>query len=303
MKQASAELKFEKAALLRDKIRSISELEEKQKIINTDKQTDKDVAAFAKNENTAFCEMFFVRGGKVIGRENYRIDNIARSSDSEIMTDFVKQFYENSEFIPEEILTEYEIEDAELITEWLREKRGRKVTIATPKIGDKLKLVRMVKMNAELALGNYTIRQLKEKEKNALLDDMQKSLGLAKRPYRIEAYDISNIQGSDNVGAMAVFENGRPAKKKYRIFKIKSFEGADDYGAMREVIYRRFRHALEEEEQIADGKMNAADAKFLPVPDLVPVSYTHLDGYKRQGYSDTQAVFRKDLGACRARRR
>ncbi len=269
MKQASAELKFEKAALLRDKIRSILELEEKQKIINTDKQTDKDVAAFAKNENTAFCEMFFVRGGKVIGRENYRIDNIARSSDSEIMTDFVKQFYENSEFIPEEILTEYEIEDAELITEWLREKRGKKVTIATPKIGDKLKLVRMVKMNAELALGNYTIRQMKEKEKNALLDDMQKSLGLSKRPYRIEAYDISNIQGSDNVGAMAVFENGRPAKKKYRIFKIKSFEGADDYGAMREVIYRRFRHALEEEEQIADGKMNAADAKFLPVPDLI----------------------------------
>lgn len=149
------------------------------------------------------------------------------------------------------------------------EKRGKKVTIATPKIGDKLKLVRMVKMNAELALGNYTIRQLKEKEKNALLDDMQKSLGLAKRPYRIEAYDISNIQGSDNVGAMAVFENGRPAKKKYRIFKIKSFEGADDYGAMREVIYRRFRHALEEEEQIADGKMNAADAKFLPAPDLI----------------------------------
>lgn len=126
MKQASAELKFEKAALLRDKIRSILELEEKQKIINTDKQTDKDVAAFAKNENTAFCEMFFVRGGKVIGRENYRIDNIARSSDSEIMTDFVKQFYQNSEFIPEEILTEYEIEDAELITEWLRKSEAKR---------------------------------------------------------------------------------------------------------------------------------------------------------------------------------
>lgn len=269
MKQASAELKFEKAALLRDKIRSISELEEKQKIINTEKQTDKDVAAFARNENTAFCEMFFIRGGKVIGRENYKIDHVAQASDSEIMTDFVKQFYQNSEFIPEEILTEYEIDDAELIAEWLRERRGKKVTIITPKIGDKLKLVRMVKMNAELALGNYMIRQMKEKEKNALLEDLQKSLGLAQPPYRIEAYDISNIQGTDNVGAMAVFENGRPAKRKYRIFKIKSFEGADDYAAMREVIYRRFRHALEEEDQIAAGQLNKNDAKFLPLPDLV----------------------------------
>ena len=269
MKKASAELKFERAGLLRDKIRSISELEDKQKIINTDKQTDKDVAAFAKNENTAFCEMFFVRGGKIIGRENYKIDNISQSTDTEIMTDFVKQFYQNSSYIPEEILTEYEIEDAELITEWLREKRGKKVTISTPQRGDKLKLVRMVRMNADVALGNYTIKQLKEKEKNSLLEDMQKQLGLAKPPVRIEAYDISNTQGTDNVGAMAVFENGRPAKRKYRIFKIKSFEGADDYEAMKEVIYRRFRHGVEEEEQIESGAMSREEAKFLPLPDLI----------------------------------
>ncbi len=269
MKKASAELKFEKAAMLRDKIRSVEEIEDKQKIINTEKQTDKDVAALAKSENTAFCEMFFVRGGKVIGRESYKIDNISQSSDSEIMTDFVKQFYQNSSYIPEEILTEYEIGDLELITEWLREKRGKKVVIMTPKIGDKLKLVRMVKMNAEVALGNYKIKQLKEKEKNSLLEDMQKHLGLEKQPNRIEAYDISNIQGADNVGAMAVFENGKPAKRKYRIFKIKSFEGADDYSAMKEVIYRRFRHALEEEEQIASGKLNRNNAKFLPLPDLI----------------------------------
>lgn len=269
MKKASAELKFERAGLLRDKIRSISELEDKQKIINTDKQTDKDVAAFAKNENTAFCEMFFVRGGKIIGRENYKIDNISQSTDTEIMTDFVKQFYQNSSYIPEEILTEYEIEDAELITEWLREKRGKKVTISTPQRGDKLKLVRMVRMNADVALGNYTIKQLKEKEKNSLLEDMQKQLGLAKPPFRIEAYDISNTQGTDNVGAMAVFENGRPAKRKYRIFKIKSFEGADDYEAMKEVIYRRFRHGVEEEEQIESGAMSREEAKFLPLPDLI----------------------------------
>lgn len=269
MKKASAELKFEKAALLRDKINSIAELDEKQKIINTDKQTDKDVIAFAKNENTAFCEVFFVRGGKIIGRENYKLDNISQSTDNEIITDFVKQFYQSSLFIPEEILTQYEIEDADVIADWLREKRGKKVVISSPKIGDKLKLVKMVKLNADVALSNYTIMQMKEKEKNTLLEDMQTQLGLENIPYRIEAYDISNIQGTDNVGAMAVFENGKPAKRKYRIFKIKSFEGADDYGAMKEVIYRRFRHAREEEEQIAAGEMNNGDAKFLPLPDLI----------------------------------
>ena len=247
MKKASAELKFEKAALLRDKINSIAELDEKQKIINTEKQTDKDVIAFAKNENTAFCEVFFVRGGKIIGRENYKLDNISQSTDNEIITDFVKQFYQSSLFVPEEILTQYEIEDTEVIADWLREKRGKKVVISSPKIGDKLKLVKMVKLNADVALSNYTIMQMKEKEKNTLLEDMQMQLGLENIPYRIEAYDISNIQGADNVGAMAVFENGKPAKRKYRIFKIKSFEGADDYGAMKEVIYRRFRHAREEE--------------------------------------------------------
>ena len=269
MKKASAELKFEKAALLRDKINSIAELDEKQKIINTEKQTDKDVIAFAKNENTAFCEVFFVRGGKIIGRENYKLDNISQSTDNEIITDFVKQFYQSSLFIPEEILTQYEIEDTDVIADWLREKRGKKVVISSPKIGDKLKLVKMVKLNADVALSNYTIMQMKEKEKNTLLEDMQMQLGLENIPYRIEAYDISNIQGADNVGAMAVFENGKPAKRKYRIFKIKSFEGADDYGAMKEVIYRRFRHAREEEEQIASGEMNNGDARFLPLPDLI----------------------------------
>lgn len=269
MKKASAELKFEKAAMLRDKINSIAELEEKQKIINTDKQTDKDIIAFAKNENIAFCEVFFVRGGKIIGRENYKLDNISQSTDSEIITDFVKQFYQGSLFIPEEILTQYEIEDADIIADWLREKRGKKVVISSPKIGDKLKLIKMVKLNADVALSNYTIMQMKEKEKNTLLEDMQTQLGLDNIPYRIEAYDISNIQGTDNVGAMAVFENGHSAKRKYRIFKIKSFEGADDYGAMKEVIYRRFRHAREEEEQIASGEINSSDAKFLPLPDLI----------------------------------
>lgn len=269
MKTASRKLEFEKAAMLRDRINAVTDIEEKQKIINASKQTDKDVIAVALGERTAFCEVFFVRGGKVLGRESYKIDNAENSTGAEVITDFVKQFYQSSDYIPEEILTEYEIEDCEAIADWLRSRKGKKVTIAMPRRGEKLQLVQMVKKNADIALENYKIKVLKEREKNTILDALQKTLGLDCAPIRIEAYDISNIMGEDNVGGMVVFENGRPAKRKYRIFKIKSFEGADDYAAMKEVIYRRFRHALDEEEKIADGQMKLSEAKFLPLPDLI----------------------------------
>ncbi len=269
MTEASLNMEYEKAADLRDKIRAIHDIEERQKIINTEKQDNKDVIALAREDAVAFCEVFFIRNGKVMGRESYRIDNTRHSSNEEILTDFVKQFYQSGGNIPEEILTEYEIEDGDAITEWLRGQKKRKVTISNPKRGEKLRLVEMVKKNADIALGNYKIKVMKEREKNTVLDAMRELLRLEKRPSRIEAYDISNIQGSDNVGAMAVFENGKSAKRKYRQFKIKSFEGADDYAAMKEVIYRRFRHALEEKELIEKGKMQRKDAKFLPLPDLI----------------------------------
>lgn len=269
MKTASKMLEFERAAALRDKINAITDIEEKQKIINTDKQDDRDVIAVAYNENIAFCEIFFVRSGKVLGRESYKIDNAQNTAPEEIVTDFVKQFYQNCDYIPGEILTEYEIYDKELIADWLRARKNKKVKIIVPKRGEKLQLVRMVKKNADMALENYKLKVMKEREKNKLLDTLQETLGLSKSPGRIEAYDISNISGADNVGGMVVFENGKPAKRKYRIFKIKSFDGADDYAAMKEVIYRRFRHALEEEEKINNGEMRLSDAKFLPLPDLI----------------------------------
>ncbi len=269
MKTASKNLEFEKAAALRDKIHSINEIENKQKAINTEKQNDKDIIALAAEDNLAFCEVFFVRNGKMTGRESYKIDNTSSCEPQEIMTDFVKQFYSASTDIPDEILTEYEIDDCDAISGWLRERKGKKVVVASPKRGEKLDLVKMVEKNAVTTLANHKIKLLKEKEKSGVLEDMRTALGLQFTPKRIEAYDISNIQGEDNVGGMVVFENGRPAKRKYRIFKIKSFEGADDYAAMREVIYRRFRHALEEEEQIDSGTLNIRDAKFLPLPDLI----------------------------------
>ena len=269
MQTASKNLEYEKAAALRDKIRSINEIDEKQRVINTDKQNDKDVIAITEDDKLTFCEILFVRMGKVTGHKSYKLDNTANSDSAEILNDFVKQFYAQSSDIPDEVLTKYEIADAEIIGEWLRERKGRKVSIISPKRGEKLSLVKMADKNALTSLENYKIKQFKEKEKSAVLDELQSALNLSEYPKRIEAYDISNIQGSDNVGGMAVFENGKSAKRKYRIFKIKSFEGADDYAAMREVIYRRFRHAMEEEEQIANGMLNARDAKFLPLPDLI----------------------------------
>lgn len=269
MREASKKLEFEKAAALRDKIRAIEEIEEKQKVINADKQSDHDVIALAKGNNISFCEVFFVRGGKILGCESYKIDNSANSEESEILTDFVKQFYDSAEYIPPEILTETEIEDKETIEEWLSGIKKRRVRISSPKRGEKHHLMEMVHKNAQTALDNHNVKVMKEHEKNTVLEKLQEAAGLENIPMRIEAYDISNIQGEDNVGAMVVFENGKPAKRKYRIFKIKSFDGADDYAAMREVIYRRIRHASEEEYLIENGKMNRHEAKFLPLPDLI----------------------------------
>lgn len=268
MKSASEKLEFEKAAQIRDKIQSIKSIDEKQKIINS-KQTDGDIIALITAENKAFTEVFFVRSGKIVGRENYRIDDVADISNEQIMTDFVKQFYSNANYIPQEILLEYEIDDVDLLQDWLSDRRGRRVSIQVPKIGEKKHLIEMVKKNAEIAAENFKVEKLKYERKNTVLTRLAACLGLESEPKRIESYDISNISGSENVGAMVVFRNGYPDKKAYRKFKIKGFEGQDDYGAMREVIYRRFRHALEENDAIEAGTMNKEDAKFLPLPDLI----------------------------------
>ena len=269
MEQASEQLEFEKAALLRDKIRSISALEEKQKIINASHQIDEDIIAFYTADNFGYFEVFFVRGGKLLGRENYRIDHLQDADETQLMTDFVKQFYADSIYVPQQILLETPVEDQETIEEWLSGRRGRKVQISVPSRGEKRRLVELVKKNAQLAVDNELVKLKKYEEKNNALQELAKVVGFEKPPRRVESYDISNIAGSENVASMVVFENGKPAKKKYRKFKIKSFEGADDYASMQEVLYRRFRHALEEEEAIRDGKLQEAEAKFLPLPDLL----------------------------------
>ena len=208
MSIASKNMQYEKAAVIRDKIKSIRELSDRQKINNTSNFNDVDAIAVAHDDELAFVEMFFIRDGKVLGREHYRIDNVKYSSESEIITDFIKQFYESSDIIPDEIITEYPINDLDAVSEWLRELKGKRVTLTNPKRGEKVKLVSMVKTNAEKTLSNHKLTVLKQKEKSGILSCLKDILMLDTIPNRIEAYDISNISGCDNVGAMVVFEYG-----------------------------------------------------------------------------------------------
>lgn len=267
MNEASAGMEFELAASLRDKIRAINLLDEKQRIINSDKQTDLDMIGIGIFESRAFVEAFFIRGGKILGRESYALPDA--ETEKEALQDFVKQFYADAKDIPGEILLSCDIDDRELIEEWLFEKRGKKVKLLVPQRGKKADLMRLCEKNVEQAILNYRAHKQREAERYSGGEKLAELLGLKKAVRRIEAYDISNISGAHNVAGMVVFQNGKPYKKGYRKFKIKSFEGADDYGAMREVIYRRFRNALDEEEQIEKGGFKAEEAKFLPYPDVI----------------------------------
>lgn len=275
---ASKNMEFETAAAIRDKIEAVRRFEAKQKIINTNHRTDTDVIAMARLGNKSFVSVFFVRGGKITGRLNFKIEDTDLSADGEVLSGFIEQFYSEGRSVPKEILTEFEIEEKDVISDWLSEMRENKVTLHTPVRGEKRQMIEMVHKNAEMAAENYRINNIKYAEnKNKISAELAKKLSLEAIPKRIESYDISNISGSDNVASMVVFEDGKPSKKDYRHFKIKSFSGANDFLAMQEVIYRRFRHAKEEEDQIERGELELSDAKFLPYPDLIL-----LDGGKGQ---------------------
>ncbi|MBR4720416.1 MAG: excinuclease ABC subunit UvrC [Clostridia bacterium] len=270
MAVASKNTEYEKAAALRDKISAIKNFEEKQKVINANKQTDTDVIAFYMDQSNVFAEIFYVRMGRITGRKSYRIDAAKYLEPTEFLSDFLKQYYAESDYIPSEILLQEKVSDEKLISEWLGGRKGKKVAFTVPQKGYKKSLVDMVKKNAEISAENYRISGLKLAEsRNKITAEIAKKLKLEHLPIRIESYDISNIQGADNVASMVVFVNGKPSKKDYRNFNIKSVDGANDYLAMQEVIYRRFRHAKEEENLINKGEMESIKAKFLPLPDLI----------------------------------
>ncbi len=249
MERAAEDLNFEEAARIRDRIQAVERILEKQRIINTEGQDDQDVIALASGDDETCAQVFFFRSGKLVGREYFILQGTRDSLPGEIMTSFLEQFYESSPHVPTEIIVEVEPDDRTVIQNWLKEKRkgsggNAAVTISVPRRGDKVRLVEMVKQNAHEVLEQQRIKWLTDSQKTQLaLEELQEVLNLARAPQRIECYDISNTQGTNSVGAMVVFEGGRPKNSEYRRFKIKQVEGANDYASHQEVLRRRFRKA------------------------------------------------------------
>ena len=242
MQEAAENLNFEEAARIRDRIKAVERILEKQRIIHTEGQDDQDVIALASGEDETCAQVFFFRSGKLVGREFFMLQGTRDSSLGEVMSSFLQQFYESSPHVPAEIIVEAEPDDRAVIQNWLKEKRGGAVTITTPKRGEKLHLVEMVKQNAQEVLEQQRIKWLTDSQKTQLaLEELQEALNLAAPPQRIECYDISNTQGTNSVGAMVVFEAGRPKTSEYRRFKIKTVEGPNDFASHQEMLRRRFR--------------------------------------------------------------
>lgn len=277
MEKAAEELEFEKAAKIRDRILAIELIREKQKMF-TVKEGDEDFIDLYTDEKDGCAQVFFVREGKVTGREHFMIENISDDPVKEVISSFIASFYGGTAQIPKTIYVPEEIEDQELIEKFLTEKRGSKVWIKVPKKGDKKNLLDMVRNNAKIMLDQFKEKMVEEKELNkSALTELADVLGLDSLPARIEAYDISNIQGVDSVGTMVVFENGKAKNSDYRRFKIKSVKGPNDYESMREILSRRFSHGLEEVNKIKERNLEYSKGKFCIFPDLIM-----MDGGKGQ---------------------
>ncbi|WP_415283157.1 excinuclease ABC subunit UvrC [Clostridium perfringens] len=277
MEKAAEELEFEKAAKIRDRILAIELIREKQKMF-TVKEGDEDFIDLYTDEKDGCAQVFFFREGKVTGREHFMIENISDDPVKEVISSFIASFYGGTAQIPKTIYVPEEIEDQELIEKFLTEKRGSKVWIKVPKKGDKKNLLDMVRNNAKIMLDQFKEKMVEEKELNkSALTELADVLGLDSLPARIEAYDISNIQGVDSVGTMVVFENGKAKNSDYRRFKIKSVKGPNDYESMREILSRRFSHGLEEVNKIKERNLEYSKGKFCIFPDLIM-----MDGGKGQ---------------------
>ena len=277
MLEASENLQFEKAAGLRDKIQAVEKIMETQKIMSTS-MVDQDVFACYQEESQTAIQIFMIRNGKLIATEHPILEDTGGLDLSEVLNSYLKQFYADSVFIPKEIYLQEDIDDQEVIGNWLTEKKGSRVYIRRPQRGEKLKLVQMARRNAEEALHNYNRKAEREfaRTKGAVLE-LQEALYLAASPKRIEAFDISNTQGTQSVASMVVFIDGKAAKKEYRRFKIKTVEGPNDFASIAEVVGRRFSRGIEERSKLEEEGKSYSLGKFSHLPDLVII-----DGGKGQ---------------------
>ena len=268
MRKASEDLEFEEAIRYRDLFNSVKQIASKQKITDSDGE-DKDIIAVAAQDQDAVVQVFFVRDGKLIGREHFYMTHVSDTPRTQILLDFVKQFYAGTPFIPKELMLQEEIEDAEVIEQWLTKRKGSRVYIRVPKIGSKEKLVELAAKNAMLVLSQDKERIRREEGRTiGAVKEIGSLLGLD-HVDRMEAFDISNISGFANVGSMVVFEKGKPKRSDYRKFKIKTVSGPDDYACMREVLTRRFVHGMEEQKELEEKNFESALGSFTKFPDLL----------------------------------
>ena len=268
MTELSENMEYEEASKIRDLYNSVKLISEKQKITAYD-EDDKDIIAMAGNDNDAVVQVFFVRAGKLIGREHFHMKNVEGIPDRDILSDFIKQFYSGTPFIPKELMIAEEIDDIEAISGYLSNKRGSKVTISVPKIGHKEKLVELAAKNAMLIL-EKNMEEIKRREAKTTgaVKEISDILGIPSI-VRMEAFDISNISGFMNVGSMVVFEKGKPKKSDYRKFRIKTVAGPDDYACMKEVLTRRFSHGMTEKEELRSKDIDDEYGSFSKFPDLL----------------------------------
>ncbi|MDM8125582.1 excinuclease ABC subunit UvrC [Mediterraneibacter glycyrrhizinilyticus] len=262
MNAASEALEFERAIEYRELISSVKKVAQKQKITDSSGE-DRDVLAVASQEEDAVVQVFFIRGGRLIGRDHFYLRITKGESASETLNSFILQYYAGTPFIPAELMLQDEVEDREILETWLSSKRGQKVTLRVPKKGTKEKLVELAQENAKMVLTKDKERLKREEGRTiGAVKEIAALLGLDEI-VRMEAYDISNTNGFESVGSMVVYERGRPKRNDYRKFRIKGIKGADDYGSMREVLTRRFTHGLRERQE------NAELGKFTAFPDLI----------------------------------
>lgn len=268
MQAAAVELDFENAAKYRDLMNSVKQLEQKQKV-NVSDGDDRDVIALCRMQEETVAVVFFVRDGKVVGREHFHMSNAQEDTKEAIMTAFVKQFYAGTPYLPKEILVEVPVEEQEVLEDWLSAKRGRRVHFVTPKKGEKHKLVELAKRNAQVVLIS-DIDKLKREEARTIgaVQEIEKLLGIT-GIHRMEAFDISHISGVQTVASMVVTEDGKPKRSDYRRFRLKSIKGPDDYQSMEEVLTRRFRHGMEEQKDLKERQIEEQYGSFSRFPDLI----------------------------------
>lgn len=268
MQEASDALEFERAIEYRELLDSVRQIAQKQKITNSDGE-DKDIIALASDDTDAVVQVFFIRSGKIIGRDHFHVRVGTEENTSDILVDFVKQFYSGTPFIPREIMLQEAIEDIPVLEEWLTSKRGRKVTIRIPQKGLKEKLVELAAKNADMVLSQDKEKIRREEGRTiGAVKEIEKLLGM-KELNRMEAYDISNINGFETVASMIVYERGKPKRSDYRKFKLRTVTGPDDYASMYEVLTRRFTHGTREQKELDEKQIPQEMGSFTRFPDLI----------------------------------